>query len=96
MEDKVLESCERLAKVELAIETLVKQQEDIKTLATSVQELALSMRDVITQMGSMNKRLDYIEDNRKSKRFFVWATLIGGALGAIVARVMTDVLAVIK
>lgn len=94
--DDLMEVRERVARIENAIDALSRQQNAIDILATSVQDLALSLKEVTCQTTVITDRIDCIENDKRSKRFFIWSIIVSGILGAIITKVLTDIIPVIK
>ena len=80
---EIQEIRDRLIKTETTLDTVIKQQEAIDTLANSVQELALSMRELTVNHTNINTRLCSIEKEKGAKSMYIWTALMGILFGAL-------------
>lgn len=67
------------------IKTLFNQQKEIKDIAESTNKLALALEKLTAEMCSQKTRLEAIEETARYKNRTVWACVVTGVLGAIVA-----------
>lgn len=73
------------------IKTLFEQQKEIKALAASTQELALSVKELVGEMKVHEKRITDIESNSRYKSRTVWACLVTGVLSAALAYILKTI-----
>ena len=92
MEKEVMDLRERTGRMESSIETLIQQQTAVETLAQSVQEIALSLRELTVQTHTNTKQLEQIDCESKKKRYYLWCVVAGGILGAVITYVMSAIL----
>lgn len=83
--NELIELRERVIRLETLIENIAQQQTAVETLAKSVQDIALTLRELTVQTNSNTKQLDEIEADFKKKTFYVWCSIIGGAIGAVIS-----------
>lgn len=81
---KLQETTDRSIRNEGRIKKLEDKQEAVEKLATSVAVMAEQMKQMNTNVSTLNHKVDEIE-SRPAKR---WEAIVGAALAAIVAAVM--------
>lgn len=92
VEKEVMDLRERAGRMETSIETLIQQQTAVETLAQSVQEIALSLRELTVQTHANTKQLEDMDSDSKKKNFYVWCVVVGGIMGAVITYAMAAVL----
>ena len=92
MEKEVMDLRERTGRMESSIETLIQQQTAVETLAQSVQEIALSLKELTVQTHSNTKKLEQIDTETKKKQYYIWCLVVGGVLGSIITHYMSAIL----
>ena len=81
---KAFEHGEILAKHESDIATLYRNQSDIKTLAESTQQLALSIEKIAGKLNEVDERLINIEEEKQKKGFTVWQIVTSAIIGGFI------------
>ncbi|MEZ4358136.1 MAG: hypothetical protein R2876_05870 [Eubacteriales bacterium] len=74
------------------IKTLFEQQKEIRELAKSTNNLALSVEKLAEQFKNIDGRLGAIENDKRYKINMIWASLATGVIGAVVAFLMATLL----
>lgn len=92
VEKKLIDLGERLGCAEVCIENLSYRQTAIESLTQSVQDIAISLREVVLQTNANTEQLKEMKDDTKKKNFYVWCVVIGGILGAVITYVVAAVL----
>lgn len=89
---KAFEQGELLARHESDIKTLFNNQKDIKALAESTQELALSVKELAGRMSEVDERLELIENEKRQKNYAVWQIVMSALIGGMATYIVTAVL----
>ena len=92
IETLIINHGEILSAHEQQIINLYETTKDIKTLADSIQKIAISVENLANGLNSVDKRLELIEEEKRQKNIEVWKVVVGTALGALVTYIMTLVL----
>ncbi len=75
------------------IKQLQERQTEIKHLALSTKELAISMGKLTEQLSNVDRRLLDMEDNNRHKALTIWACIVTGVVGAAIGYMMMGVFA---
>lgn len=76
---------EKVAHLEEQIRTLFQKQNEIHDLTESTHKLAVSVERLTTKMDSHERRIGNLESDKQYKMRTIWASIVGGVLGAGVA-----------
>ena len=90
--NKMMECQKIMAAHTEEIKTLFQQQKQITSLAESTNRLALSVEKLAGQMEGHEERLSEIEEGVRYKSRTVWASVVTGILGAVVAFIVASLL----
>lgn len=89
---KAFEHGELLARHEGDIKTLFNNQKDIKSLAESTQDLALSVKELAGRMSEVDERLELIESEKRQKGFALWQIIMSALVGGVITYAITAIL----
>lgn len=92
MDEKIAEHGVAIERHEQQIKTLFARQEELDRLTQSVNDLALSVRGMVERMTSMERRVNIIEDEARSRVRTIWACVATGIIGAAIAFLMSSIL----
>ena len=86
---RVIEHGEKISAHDEEIKTLFNQQKNIEKLATTTQELALSMKELTAHMCGVEDRLEVIEGEKRQKGFAVWQIVVSAIVGGVATYLAT-------
>ena len=89
---RVIEHGEKISAHDEEIKTLFNQQKNIEKLATTTQELALSMKELTAHMCGVEDRLEIIEGEKRQKGFAIWQIVVSAIVGGAVTYLATSLL----
>lgn len=92
IDEILMEHTSELAEHGQQIKTLFEQQKEIRELARSTNNLAISVEKLAEQFKNIDNRICAIEDNNKYKLNIIWACVTTGIIGALITFIMTKVL----
>ena len=81
-----------LARQNEQIKTLFEQQKEIRELTKSTNNLTVAIEKLVDRFESVDKRVCAIEGNSTYKTNVVWACVVTGVIGAIIAFVVENIL----
>lgn len=87
---RVIEHGEKISAHDEEIKTLFNQQKNIEKLATTTQELALSMKELTAHMCGVEDRLEIIEGEKRQKGFAIWQIVVSAIVGGAVTYLATS------
>ena len=70
------------------IKTLFNRQEKLETLTESVNNLALSVKELTHDLKDTQKIVAEIQENNKYKSKTIWTTIVTGVISAVIGYVM--------
>ena len=88
--NRVFEHGEIISAHEQEIKTLFNQQKNIEKLATTTQELALSMKELTAHMCGVEDRLEIIEGEKRQKGFAIWQIVVSAIVGGAATYLVTS------
>lgn len=90
--ERIVENCESISALQQQVKTLFESTKQIKDIAESTNRIALNVETMAQGLSNVDKRLEYIEDDRHKKGFAVWQAVVCGIVGFVVSFVLTTVL----
>ncbi len=91
IEDTVVANQALLAAHAEKIKQVQERQTEIKHLALSIKEMAISMGKLTEQIANVDRRLIDMEEHNKNKALTVWACIVTGVVGAAIGYMMMGV-----
>lgn len=90
--ERVVENCESISALQQQVKTLFESTKQIKDIAESTNRIALNVETMAQGLSNVDKRLEFIEDNRNKKIFAVWQAIVCGVVGFVVSFVLNALL----
>ena len=82
VEKKLIDLGERLGCAEVCIENLSYRQTAIESLTQSVQDIAISLREVVLQTNANTEQLKEMKDDTKKKKLLCLVRCYWGNIGS--------------
>lgn len=89
---KVFQYEKTIAEHQEKIHTLFNQQKNIEKIASSTQELALSVKELAGRVNDVDDRLELIESEKRQKGYALWQIVMSALIGGVITYVITAVL----
>ena len=92
MEHMVQNNHDMVIRHETQIKELYKRQNELLTLTKSVNELALSVKALVTKTEDVEKRMDVMEEEKRGRTNTVWACVVTGLISAAISYLVSGIL----
>ena len=90
--ERVIDNSEEISALHEQVKTLFESTKQIKDIVESTNRIALNVETMAQGLSNVDRRLEFIEDEKYKKGFAVWQAVVCGAAGFIISFLLSNIL----